>query len=274
MRLHGQPVMKRRSRPPTLTSIGVPASGMGRCGCAFAPGRGDTGMRIRIAARPVAGRSHGADWTRASIQWRCVPAACQSNRNPPRYAGQTGSQVILAANCAGSIRRSPWRRGLASSISWLWPCRQGRGSAPGREAMLVAAAPSSTRFSGCPAPTRPHHPKPARAQWLATFSGTAPGLGHAERTARPEADAQALAGFHSVRRCPSRLKSSCCRLATVADLETAPNRSQATGMLGGNFRRRMEFCRWPQRLFPGGVWRSIALSCSRRSGTGAGSGAI
>ena len=134
--------MKRRSRPPTSPSI------------RRAPGWADAGVPCALVGTPACGSAHrrASCWTiswrrlsRARInQWRCVPAACQSNRNAAeKYArSKQGHGVILAAQlrCQAQFAAVHGAE-LASSISWLWcPSGKWRGSAAGREAMLVAAA--------------------------------------------------------------------------------------------------------------------------------------
>ena len=137
--------MKRRSRPPTLTSIRRACQWAGQMRGAFARLQGDTGMRISASPRASCWTISWRRLSRARIsQWRCVPAACQSNGTPPRSTlGQTGSRVILAAQlrCQAQFAAVHGAE-MASTAFRGCVCPSGKWAdlRPGREAMLVAAA--------------------------------------------------------------------------------------------------------------------------------------
>ena len=240
---------------------------------------------MRISASP-----HASCWTiswrrlsRARInQWRCVPAARQSNRNAAeKYARSNRSLVILAAQLVlpGSIRRSPWRRAwhqafrgcVCPSGKWRGSAARARGHAgccsrPVRLGILrgVRGRPDHTIHS-------------QHAQWLAYIHrGDGSRLGSVERTARPKALAQALVGLHADQLVQAALVHP-GQIQLLHHLPQWPISKQRQsdhkphGMLrAGSLRRRMEAL----PLSPAPVrsrWGSInAPSCSRRSGTGQG----
>ena len=187
-------------------------------------------------------------------------------------AGQSAAvhgAELASASVADAMRcPSAWRGSAAR--------RRGHAALP---SCPVRPIPRGVRL-----PTSDHiHPQPASAQELArtrTASWEIWGSIHrADRGADSSAKGSPGAG-HALTlgggcACPSRLKSSCCTCSCHSgrSRETAPVRS-SPGMLGGSFVWRMEglAALVPIQMRAIQAGSINALSCSRRSGTGAGSG--
>ena len=253
---HAHPAIRRACQWHGQMRVSLRACSLGTPAC---------GSAYRRA--PVAGRSHGADCPgRASDQWRCVPAARQSNKNAAEKVmpGQTGSPECLAGNCAARLNSPQSMAPSLASKPWLWVHQASGGIwTAGRHAGSLQLPSSTGRVSG---PTRPHHPQPVRA--VAGHIHRNGGLGRVERTARPEVLAQALTGctltFGAGGACPSRLKSSCCTMPQWPVAKQRQSDYKPHGM------HRRQLAPADGGLAAGSAvsaGRSIALSCSRRSGT-------
>ncbi len=223
---------------------GVPASGWADRVCLARLGH-------RHADR-LAALDSLARLSRAINQWRCVPAACQSNRTLPRSTlGQTGSR--------SDPRRATARQAIASIASLNSGCvviRQVARICGQARGHLVAAAAQFDSISGCRR-HRPHHPQPARA--VAASPRTAPAwVSRANSSAR--GFAQALAGLQLTQAaCPSSSNPCCTTCQWPNSATTKPH-----GMLGGIARRMEALPLVSVRDQAGSI---NALSCSRRAGT-------
>ena len=269
--------MKRRSRPPTLTSIRRACQWLGRCGCALRA-CGDTGMRISASPRASCWT---ISWRRLSARASTSGAAYPQPASPTRTLaestlGQTGSRRILAAQLRCQAQFAAVH-GAELGIKHPWLCvsiRQvARICGQGERPCWLPQLPSSTRFSGVSGndQTTPSTAS-TRSGWRTFTAGRLQAWvsGKSEQLGQ-RLLAQALAGLHADTRCGQRLSIQAqIQLlhppATVAGRETAPVRSQPHGMLG----RQLAPADGGLPLVPSACAIQAgsinALSCSRRSG--------
>ena len=137
--------MKRRSRPPTLTSIRRACQWLGRCGCALRACRGHRHADQRIAARQLLDDLMAQIVPRAhqpvALRTRSLPV--QQERCREVRSVKQGHGVILAAQlrCQAQFAAVHGAElGIKHFVAVCVHQASGADLRPGREAMLVAAA--------------------------------------------------------------------------------------------------------------------------------------
>ena len=252
-------------------------------------------MRVCLArpGTPACGSAHrrcASCWT---ISWRRLPwrahqpVALRTRSLPVQQERCREVRSVKQGHGRSSPRNCAARLNSPQSMAPSWhqafrgcvcPSGKWRGSAAGREAMLVAAAAQFDSILRGVRRRPDHTIHSQHARWLAHIHRDGSRLGSVEANSRPGCSPRRWRActltLGAGGACPSDSNPAAAPPATVAGRETAPVRSQTHGMLG---RQSFASADGALPLVPSACAIQVgpinALSCSGDQVLGAGSGA-